>query len=81
MQVADADKAFNLMSKKNVVGSLFRTNELVRALKGLDPVCPKIEAKTTFQFHKQLKFLSEDLKDHSEEAVKVGFCREMRFGD
>ena len=71
MQVAEADEAYNLMIKKNVVGSLFRTNELVRALKGMDPVIPKIEAKPTFQFHKQLKFLSEDLKDRSEDSIKV----------
>lgn len=69
--VAEADSAFDVMKKKNVVGSLFRTNELVRALKGLDPVVPpKTEAKPAFQFHKQLKFLSEDLKERSEEAVK-----------
>ena len=59
------------MTKKNVVGSLFRTDELMRALKGLDPVVPKKDVKPNFQFHKQLKFLSADSKDQSEESIKV----------
>jgi len=71
--VAEADEAFNLMTKKNVVGSLFRTDELMRALKGLDPVVPKKDVKPNFQFHKQLKFLSADSKDQSEESIKALF--------
>jgi len=69
--VAEADAAFGLMKEKNVVGPLYRTKELIRALKGLDPVTvPEKEAKPTLQFFKQLKFLTEECEDKSEEGVK-----------
>ena len=72
--MAEADAAFGLMKEKNVVGPLYRTKELIRALKGLDPVTvPEKEAKPTLQFFKQLKFLTEECEDKSEEGVKVSF--------
>ena len=72
--MAEADAAFGLMKEKNVVGPLYRTKELIRALKGLDPVTvPEKEARPTLQFFKQLKFLTEECEDKSEEGVKVSF--------
>ena len=60
------------MKAKNVVGSLSRTKELIRALKGLDPVAvPKEQFKPTLQFFKQLKFLSAECEDKTDEGVKV----------
>lgn len=69
--VEEANAAYGTMKAKNVVGSLSRTKELIRALKGLDPVAiPKEQFKPTLQFFKQLKFLSAECEDKTDEGVK-----------
>jgi len=70
--VAEADAAYKFMKERNVVGSLVRTIELSRSLRGEDPVKKPEKAKRP-AFHKQLKFLTNDVKELSEEEIKDVF--------
>ena len=71
-QVDDANAAFEIMKEKNVVGSLYRTEELIRALQGFNPlVAPTARSKSTSQYFKRLKFLTEECKDRSDEEIEV----------